>query len=177
MFAFPATASATTVELSGPTLLVTADASEHNDLFVVHVFAGEPATSQFYITEQGTDATMTAGAGCTPDPGTTYQAYCPTAGITAVEVRTLDLADKAFIQTNGISPAVTVLAGTGSDEVQGGDNTGEKIKGGKGHDVLMGGGFADLDPMDILIGGSGRDKLSGQGGVDMLKALDGSATS
>lgn len=167
----PATASAGTADLSGTSLIVTADPGEHNDLFVVHVFAGE---SQYQVTEQGTDATLTPGNGCAPT-GFPNQAYCPTAGTTDVLVMTRNRADKALIQTNGISPSVTVLAGSGNDRIQGGDNTGETIDGGNGRDRLFGGGFADADPLDILIGGAGPDKLLGEGGPDKLKARDSEA--
>lgn len=168
----PATASASTAELSGESLLVAADGGEHNALTVSRVFTGKRAVSQYQITEQGPDATLTPGDGCT-DAGAPNQVFCPTEGTTSVSVNTLDLADRVFIQTIGITPIVTVLAGTGKDEVQGGDNTAETIRGGRGDDVLAAGGSLDTDPLDVLVGGAGRDTLSGQGGPDKLKAKDG----
>ncbi|MGI8871091.1 MAG: calcium-binding protein [Candidatus Limnocylindria bacterium] len=147
----PATAAASSVDVSGNTLHVTGTPGA-GETFSVDP-ANDPSGS-FAVKVEGSDIPLTAGAGCTSDE-MTGQTTCAPAGVTRIVV---DAGDGDDTVTIGVKVPARVNAGAGNDTVNGGEG-GDRLVGGDGNDSLHGNG--------------GNDSISGDSGVDFLDAGPG----
>ena len=109
---------------------------------------------------------------------------CPAAGITSLDVSTIDLNDRVVL--NGDTSA-TIKGGSGADDLTGGGGNdtviGDGILGETGSDRVAGGGGDDelfgksadvgADEPNELDGGPGRDDLWGAAGADALAGSEG----
>src|SRR3954452_2538769 len=158
VLAAPASASAATLDKTGPTLTYTAGAGRANQPVFASP-AGQPGTVT--VTDDVNDPIQATG--CTPIAGG-YS--CP--GIQLVVVNAGDGDD--VVQAAGLGTAAQLnggagddqlFAGAGADSLGGGDGD-DLLEGGGGNDILDGGG--DDDQLD---GGTGTDKLIGGTGIDL----------
>ncbi len=142
---------------------LSADATSLNDLVV------RTDGSRIEFRDLAVDGGIDPGA-CTPGDinAQSYivQVFCPAGSVRRVRV---DLGDREDTATVTLAIPVTVLAGTGSDRVRGGE-AGDEIDGGPGNDVLDGGPGAD-----VIAGGPGADEIDGGAGDDRIAARDGEA--
>ena len=181
--AAPATAS--TVQLDGPTLTYDAAPGESNRLTISS--AGDTLT----VTDTG--ATVTAGPSCTSASST--KPTCPAAGVAAMAVSIGDMNDTASVSGTWIP--TTFDDGPGPDAMTGGGAV-DTFVAGAGSDTYRGGGGQDIvdyssrtapltvsldglandgeagekdnvgSDVDVVIGGSAGDAITGSGGSNDL---------
>src|SRR5436305_1744540 len=181
--AAPATAS--TVQLDGPTL--TYDAAPGDATRLTLSSAGDT------LTVTGTGATVTAGPSCTSASST--KPTCPAAGVAAMAVSTGDMNDTASVSGTWIP--TTFDDGPGPDAMTGGGAV-DTFVAGAGSDTYRGGGGQDIvdyssrtapltvsldglandgeagekdnvgSDVDVVIGGSAGDAITGSGGSNDL---------
>src|SRR5438067_2353622 len=169
--AAPATAS--TVQLDGPTLTYDAAPGESNRLTISS--AGDTLT----VTDTG--ATVTAGPSCTSASST--KPTCPAAGVAAMAVSTGDMNDTASV--SGASMPTTFDDGPGNDTMTGGGAV-DTFVAGAGSDTYRGGGGQDIvdyssrtAPLTVSLdglagdGGAGDDALSGDSNANTLNGGPG----
>src|SRR5436305_1479416 len=181
--AAPATAS--TVQLDGPTL--TYDAAPGDATRLTLSSAGDT------LTVTGTGATVTAGPSCTSASST--KPTCPAAGVAAMAVSTGDMNDTASVSGTWIP--TTFDDGPGPDAMTGGGAV-DTFVAGTGSDTYRGGGGQDIvdyssrtapltvsldglandgetgeednvgSDVDVVIGGSAGDPIIGSGGNNVV---------
>lgn len=142
----PATAAASSVDVSGNTLHVTGTPAAAETLAVNPAY---DASGSLAVSVGGSDTPLTAGAGCVSDE-MTGQTTCAPTGVTRIVI---DAGDGNDTVTIGVKIPARVNAGSGDDTVNGGE-AGDRLAGGDGNDTLHGNG--------------GDDSISGNGGVDFL---------
>ena len=148
----PAGALASTVSVSGTTLIYLAGDEEANSVTVV-----DSTTASLLVTDS---VAVVAGHGCSVKRVNRNQATCTSAeGSTLVIASALDLEDA--LSVSGDLPA----------ELDGGHGA-DSISGGTGDDTLEGRGGSDT-----LVGGRGDDRLLARdGGADTVSCGDGADT-
>jgi hypothetical protein len=113
------------------------------------------------------DGGMDPGS-CTPGDvdgnGYITQTFCSLDGVSRVRI---DLADREDRATVSIDLPVSMLGGTGADDLTGGAAA-DEITGGEGNDRVAGG-----PGNDVLSGDQGADTLEGGDGDDRVAARDG----
>jgi hypothetical protein len=130
------------VKVSGSTLTVKAAVGTTDNLVIIRSGASSLVVSD--LASAGYEGSgVNAGAGCTPEGD--YAARCEAAGITLVDVKAGDQADKV---TNSTSIRSALHGGPASDRLTGGSNR------------------------DSLTGGKGADSFRGMNGSDHLYARD-----
>ena len=107
--ALPAVALAGTASISGTVLTATATGGETNNI----TFSLDAANVR--VAETGSGATLTAGAGCTPD--VTNQVLCPLAGLTSISA---DAGDRDDRLTVTVALPATLVGGLDDDVLTGG---------------------------------------------------------
>lgn len=142
--AAPATAAASSVEVSGNTLHVTGSPGASETFSVDPAY---DASGAFAVSVQGADIPLSAGPGCASDEMTGRTTCAPT-GVTRI---LLDAGDGDDTVSINVSIPARVNAGAGDDTVNGGP-AGDRLVGGDGNDQLH--------------GNDGDDSISGDGGVD-----------
>ncbi|HEY1596409.1 MAG TPA: hypothetical protein VGF74_13510, partial [Thermoleophilaceae bacterium] len=185
MAAHAAPAAASTVQLDGPTLTYDAAPGESNRLTI--------AGSGGSLTVTDTGATVTAGPGCSSISST--KASCPAAGVSAMALSTGDMNDTA--SASSLSIPTTFSDGPGNDTMTGGGAVDTFIAG-TGSDTYHGGGGQDIvdysartapltvtldgvagdgevgekdnvgTDVDVVIGGSAGDNITGHSGANDL---------
>jgi Thrombospondin type 3 repeat/RTX calcium-binding nonapeptide repeat (4 copies) len=105
---------------------------------------------------------------CTPGTvdgnGYITQTFCSLDGVRRIRI---DLADREDRATVSVELPVTMLGGTGADDLTGGAGA-DEITGGEGNDRVAGGPGGD-----VLAGDQGADALDGGDGDDRVAARDG----
>ena len=153
------------------TLTFSAEAGEANDVTI------SLAAGTYTITDVGATAAALISAPCTRVDDSTVT--CPAAGITALDISTIDLDDRVVVTAD---TAATIKGGRGDDDLSGGPANdiviGDGILGETGSDRVAGGGGDDelfgkaadvsADDPNVLDGGPGRDDLWGAAGADVL---------
>jgi Ca2+-binding RTX toxin-like protein len=193
MAAQAAPAAASTVALDGPTLTYDAAPGEANRLTI------SASGSNLSVTDSG--ATVTAGPGCSSISST--KASCPAAGVSAMALSTGDMNDTANVSS--LSIPTTFSDGPGNDTMTGGGAVDTFIAG-TGSDTYHGGGGQDIvdysartapvtvtldgvagdgeagendnvgTDVDVVIGGSAGDNITGHGGSNDLYGGPGNDT-
>jgi RTX calcium-binding nonapeptide repeat (4 copies) len=157
-------ASASTVRVSGDTLVYDAGPGETNLMDVTH------SNGVLRVTDPG--ATIDAHRGCQRQGP--HFATCPAAGVSSIFVNAGDGDDS--IALDSVSLDATLEGGDGNDRLVGGGGQ-DTLDGGAGDDTLQGGGGADRldggDGNDSLNGGDGNDVIKGAAGDDQLSGDDG----
>ena len=119
--------------------------------------------------DERVDGGMDPGT-CTPGDidaqGYIIQTHCALDGVRRVRI---DLGDREDRATVALAIPVTLLGGTGADDVTGG-SAADEVGGGEGDDRLAGGAGDD-----VLAGDGGADAIDGGGGNDRIAARDGVA--
>ena len=181
-------AAASTVQIDGATLTYDAAPGESNRLTL--------SVANGTVTVTDTGATMTAGSGCTFISST--KATCPSLGLAAMAVSTGDMNDTASVwgwmstvfydgpgndTMTGGSAADLFVSGTGADTLRGGGGVDavdysartdpvtaslDNVSG----DGESGEGDNDYSDIEVILGGSANDVLTGSGSNN---ALDGGA--
>jgi hypothetical protein len=151
-------ASASTLESDGEQIRY---AEDFQDAEVNHLRVTKSAQGDVFVfTETDGVAIEPDGFCSVPDPGAPNVATCLAAGIESLDID-LGAEDDTFVIADDAYPAagpsgnppVTVLGGSGEDD----------LTGGAGPDSFQGG-----PDDDELIGGDGDDSLFGEAGVDTL---------
>ncbi len=168
-------AHASTVSVSGTTVLYVASSGESN------VLTFSTIGNDVIVDDS---VTITAGAGCTQGADTT-NATCSGTGLSRIDANTDDLDDTVSV-SGAIS--LTLFAGPGDDTITGsggndalyGEAGIDTINGGDGGDLIDGGADGDVlrgqDGDDTMSGGAGDDQLEGDDGVDRLDGGPGADT-
>jgi hypothetical protein len=159
--AAPQVASASSVSVSGTTLVYDAGPGETNNLAV------SCAPTECVVADP--TAAITAGPGCSAS-GTGHT--CAAAGLTSIQVALRDGDDVASQDPGGTAQLpMTADGGDGADTIAGGAG-GDTLIGGDGPDGMDGLGEADLvaggPADDVVEGGPGEDSLRGGCGNDRL---------
>jgi Ca2+-binding RTX toxin-like protein len=165
-------AAASTVQLDGPTLTYDAAPGESNRLIV--------ALSSGTLTVTDTGAVVSAGPGCSTISST--KASCPAAGVAAMALSTGDMNDTASVSSTSIP--TTFSDGPGNDTMTGGGAVDTFISG-TGSDVFHGGGGQDIvdyssrtAPLTVSLDGYANDGEAGEKdnvGTDVDVVIGGSA--
>jgi Ca2+-binding RTX toxin-like protein len=173
MAAFAPAAFAGTAQVSGAQFSYEAGLGEKNDVLMQQGGPGFLPT-QLRVTEKS-GAPIAAGFGCAPmaaptDPLTGAPTGPPPNGvlcdISGVTVGNINVADRTdIVRAFGVDFELTILGGTGPDNLQGGDKP-DIIRGEADNDLLDGNGGADM-----LEGGDGNDVLR-SAGVSARPAAD-----
>ncbi|MBA3263592.1 MAG: hypothetical protein H0T69_14195 [Thermoleophilaceae bacterium] len=159
-----------------PVLFFSAESGETNDLTITL------AAGTYTIADVGATAASVISSPCTRVDDATVT--CPAAGITSLDVSTIDLNDRVVL--NADTPA-TIKGGGGGDDLTGGGGNdtviGDGILGETGSDRVVGGGGDDelfgksadigADEPNELDGGPGNDDLWGAAGADVLAGSAG----
>ena len=161
----PAGASAHSYVRSGGGLVtyLSADVTSLNTLVVRR--DGERVEFRDETVDNGMDV-----GNCTPGDidaaGIPIQAFCPLDGVRRVRI---DLGDREDRATVTLDLPVTLLGGTGADNLTSGAG-GDEITGGEGNDSVAGGAGDD-----VISGDQGADSLDGGDGADRIVSRDGEA--
>ncbi len=165
--AAPAGAAAHSLVRTGGGLVsyTSADATSLNTLVV------RQGGGRVEFRDESVDGGMDPGS-CTPGAvdgnGYIVQTFCPLDGVRRVRI---DLADREDKATVALDVPVTLLGGTGADDLSGGAGA-DEITGGEGNDRVAGGPGAD-----VISGDQGADSLDGGDGDDRIAARDGEVDS
>ena len=161
----PAAASAHSLVRSGGGLVTyqSADATSLNTLTV------RQDSGRVELRDESVDGGMDPGS-CTPGDidgaGFIVQTFCALDGVQRVRI---DLGDREDRATVAIGLPVTLLGGSGADDVAGGAGA-DEVTGGDGNDRVAGGAGND-----VISGDQGVDAIEGGDGDDRIVARDGEA--
>ncbi len=165
VLAAPSAAAAHSLVRSGGGLVSyeSADATSLNTLVV------RQGGGRVEFRDDTVDGGMDPGS-CTPGAvdgnGYITQTFCSLDGVRRLRV---DLADREDRATVTVDLPVSMLGGTGADDLTGGSGA-DEITGGEGNDRVAGGAGND-----VLAGDQGADTLDGGDGDDRIAARDGEA--
>jgi hypothetical protein len=121
---------------------------------------------QRYVTGPGTLETPVVVRSATPDPDPSDDALTDTVTVLGAACTQVGAVHEPDRLTGGSGP--DVLCGLGGDDVLVGRGGPDHLYGGPSEDQLRGGGDADG-----LVAGAGTDEAMGEGGADIIDALDG----